>query len=56
MNQSKGIHEQNNNNKTMLTPNPTKEEIEALIREVERNRRHRDRIRTAVNPEREYTQ
>ena len=39
-----------------ITPDPTPQEIDALIREVERNRRRRDRIRTAVNPEREYTQ
>ena len=38
-----------------ITPNPTKEEIDALVREVEENRRKR-RIRMAVNPEREYMQ
>ena len=35
-----------------MTPNPTKEEIEALEREIEKSRKHR--VRTAVNPERSY--
>ena len=38
-----------------FTPDPTKEEIDALIREVEKSRRRqRDRVRLAVNPERNY--
>ena len=39
-----------------ITPDPTKEEIDALIREVEKSRRrHRERIKFAVNPEYEST-
>ena len=39
--------------KTMnMTPNPTKEEIEALEREIQKKRKRA--VRTAVNPEREY--
>ena len=38
-----------------ITPDPTKEEIDALIREVEKSRRRRDRIKFAVNPEYEST-
>ena len=38
------------------TPDPTKEEIDALIREVERSRRRRDTVRTAVNPKHNYGQ
>jgi hypothetical protein len=33
-----------------MTPNPTKAEIDALEREVEQQRKRRDRIRRAVNP------
>jgi hypothetical protein len=36
------------------TPNPTKEEIDALEREI-REKRARQNVRTAVNPEQEYT-
>ena len=36
----------------VMTPNPTKEEIEALEREIQKSRKHR--VRTAVNPERQY--
>lgn len=39
--------------KSDITPNPTKEEIDALVREVEESRQKR-MVRTAVNPEREY--
>ena len=35
-----------------MTPNPTKEEIEALEREVQRKRNRN--VRRAVNPAREY--
>ncbi len=35
-----------------MTPNPTKEEIEALEREIENSRKHR--VRTAVNPKHSY--
>ena len=35
-----------------MTPNPTKEEIEALEREIQKKRNRR--VRTAVNPERQY--
>jgi len=35
-----------------MTPNPTKEEIEALEREIHKKRK-RD-VRRAVNPERQY--
>ena len=35
-----------------MTPNPTKEEIDALEREIKKKRNRR--VRTAVNPEREY--
>ena len=35
------------------TENPTKKEIDALEREIEKSRR-RQRVRTAVNPERIY--
>ena len=39
--------------KTMnMTPNPTKEEIEALEREIQKKRKRA--VRTAVNPERQY--
>ena len=39
--------------KTMnMTPNPTKEEIDALEREIQKKRNRR--VRTAVNPERQY--
>ena len=39
--------------KTMnMTPNPTKEEIDALEREIQKKRKRA--VRTAVNPEREY--
>ena len=37
---------------TNMTPNPTKEEIEALEREIEKSRKHR--VRTAVNPKHSY--
>ena len=36
-----------------MTPNPTKEEIDALEREIERNRSRRN-VRRAVNPRHEY--
>ena len=36
------------------TPNPTKEEIDALEREI-REKRAWKNVRTAVNPEQEYT-
>ena len=36
-----------------MTPNPTKEEIDALEREIEKNRSRRN-VRTAVNPRHEY--
>jgi hypothetical protein len=37
----------------MATPNPTKEEIDALEREIQEQREKRERsIRRAVNPER----
>ena len=35
-----------------MTPNPTKEEIDALEREIEKSRKHR--VRTAVNPKHSY--
>ena len=35
-----------------MTPNPTKEEIDALEREIQKKRNRR--VRTAVNPERQY--
>lgn len=35
-----------------MTPNPTKDEIDALEREIEKNRKRR--IRCAVNPLRQY--
>ena len=35
-----------------MTPNPTKEEIEALESEVQRKRNHN--VRRAVNPAHEY--
>ena len=35
-----------------MTPNPTKEEIEALEREIQQKRKRA--VRTAVNPERQY--
>ena len=39
--------------KTMnMTPNPTKEEIDALEREIQKKRKRA--VRTAVNPERQY--
>ena len=39
--------------KTMsMTPNPTKEEIEALELEIQKKRKRA--VRTAVNPERQY--
>ena len=34
------------------TPNPTKEEIDALEREIQQKRKRA--VRTAVNPERQY--
>lgn len=36
-----------------MTPNPTREEIDALIRDIEKSRKRR-KVRTAVNPSREY--
>ena len=36
----------------VMTPNPTKEEIDALEREIEKSRKHR--VRTAVNPKHSY--
>jgi hypothetical protein len=36
-----------------MTPNQTKEEIDALEREIERNRSRRN-VRRAVNPRHEY--
>lgn len=36
-----------------MTPNPTKEEIDALEREIEQNR-SRQNVRRAVNPRHEY--
>ena len=36
-----------------MTPNPTKEEIDALVRDIEKNRRKR-KVRFAVNPQRHY--
>ena len=36
----------------VMTPNPTKEEIDALEREIQKKRKRA--VRTAVNPEREY--
>jgi hypothetical protein len=35
-----------------MTPNPTKEEIDALEREIHKKCKHA--VRTAVNPERSY--
>lgn len=35
-----------------MTPNPTKEEIDALEREIRKVRKQR--VRRAVNPERQY--
>ena len=35
-----------------MTPNPTKEEIDALEREIEKSRKHR--VRTEVNPKHSY--
>ena len=35
-----------------MTPNPTKEEIDALEREIQQKRNRR--VRTAVNPSRQY--
>ena len=35
-----------------MTPNPTKEEIDALEREIHKKRKRA--VRTAVNPERSY--
>jgi len=40
-------------NRQTMTPNPTKEEIEALEREIEKNRSRRN-VRRAVNPRHEY--
>ena len=38
-----------------MTPNPTKEEIDALEREVQKQRKERERrVRTAVNPKHSY--
>ena len=38
-----------------MTPNPTKEEIDALEREIHQQEKKRKRaVRTAVNPERQY--
>ena len=36
-----------------MTPNPTKEEIDALEREIEKSRKALH-VRTAVNPQRGY--
>ena len=36
-----------------MTPNPTKEEIDALERDIEKNRSPRN-VRRAVNPRHEY--
>ena len=36
-----------------MTPNPTKEEIDALEREIQKKRK--SRVRTAVNPRHEYS-
>ena len=36
----------------VMTPNPTKEEIDALEREIQKKRKRA--VRTAVNPERQY--
>ena len=35
-----------------MTPNPTKAEIDALEREIEKSRKHR--VHTAVNPKHSY--
>ena len=35
-----------------MTPNPTKEEIDALEREIEKSRKHR--VRTEVNPKHSF--
>ena len=35
-----------------ITPNPTKEEIDALEREIQQKRNRN--VRTAVNPQRQY--
>ena len=38
-----------------MTPNPTKEEIDTLEREIQKQQKQRNRrVRTAVNPERQY--
>ena len=38
-----------------MTPNPTREEIEALEREIQQQQKKRERrVRRAVNPERGY--
>ena len=39
-------------NRHDMTTNPTKEEIDALEREIQKKRNRR--VRTAVNPERQY--
>ena len=38
-----------------MTPNPTKEEIDALEREIQKQQKQRNRrVRRAVNPERGF--
>ena len=38
-----------------MTPNPTKEEIDALEREIQQQRKKREsRVRRAVNPKHSY--
>ena len=53
----KNYIESRKGNNMPYTPDPTKEEIDALIREVEKSRRrHRERIKFAVNPKYDYGQ